>query len=66
MTNAVRQLREGRGLSQGQLAAELRVSRQTVNAIETGRYLPSLPLAFAIARLFGLPIEEIFHDDTHV
>jgi len=40
MTNAVRQLREGRGLSQGQLAAELRVSRQTVNAIETGRYLP--------------------------
>ena len=62
----MRQLRESRGLSQGQLAAELRVSRQTVNAIETGRYLPSLPLAFAIARFFGLPIEEIFHDDTHV
>lgn len=62
----MRQLRESRGLSQGQLAQELRVSRQTVNAIETGRYLPSLPLAFAIARLFGRPIEEIFHDDTHV
>ena len=66
MTNGVRQLRESRGLSQGQLAQELRVSRQTVNAIETGRYLPSLPLAFAIARLFARPIEEIFHDDTHV
>jgi putative transcriptional regulator len=66
MTNGVRQLRESRGLSQGQLAQELRVSRQTVNAIETGRYLPSLPLAFAIARLFGRPIEEIFHGDEHV
>ena len=66
MTNEVRQLREGRGISQGQLAQELRVSRQTVNAIETGRYLPSLPLAFAIARFFGRPIEELFHDDKHV
>ena len=47
MTNDVRRLREERGLSQGQLATELAVSRQTVNAIETGRYLPSLPLAFA-------------------
>ena len=64
--NGIRQLRESRGLSQGQLAQQLRVSRQTVNAIETGRYLPSLPLAFAIARLFGRPIEEIFHDDEHV
>ena len=63
MTNVMRQLRERRGLSQGQLAQELRVSRQTINAIETGRYLPSLPLAFAIARFFGRPIEEIFHDD---
>ena len=62
MTNVVRQLRESRGLSQGQLAEELHVSRQTVNAIETGRYLPSLPLTFAIARYFGRPIEEIFHD----
>jgi putative transcriptional regulator len=66
MTNEVRQLRESRGLSQGQLAQELRVSRQTINAIETGRYLPSLPLAFSIARVFGRPIEELFHDDKHV
>ena len=65
MTNEVRALREERGLNQGQLAVELRVSRQTVNAIETGRYLPSLPLAFALARLFGRPLEEIFHDDRH-
>ena len=60
----MRQLRESRGLSQGQLAEELHVSRQTINAIETGRYLPSLPLAFAIARFFSRPIEEIFHDDA--
>ncbi len=66
MTNGVRQQRESRGLSQGQLAQELRVSRQTVNAIETGRYLPSLPLAFAIARFFGRPLEELFHEDNHV
>ena len=65
MTNVVRTLREARGLSQGQLAQELRVSRQTVNAIETGRYLPSLPLAFALARFFGLPIEEVFRDVDH-
>lgn len=64
MTNEMRRLREERGLSQGQLAEELRVSRQTINAIETGRYLPSLPLAFAIARFFLRPIEEIFHDDV--
>lgn len=64
MTNEMRRLREERGLSQGQLAEELRVSRQTINAIETGRYLPSLPLAFAIARLFRRPIEEIFHDNV--
>jgi putative transcriptional regulator len=63
MTNVVRALREARGLSQGQLALELRVSRQTVNAIETGKYLPSLPLAFALARFFGRPIEEVFCDD---
>jgi putative transcriptional regulator len=62
MTNEMRQLREERALSQGQLAEELHVSRQTINAIETGRYLPSLPLAFAIARFFRRPIEEIFHD----
>ena len=63
MTNDVRIRREERGLSQGQLAEALHVSRQTVNAIETGRYLPSLPLAFAIARYFGRPIEELFHDE---
>lgn len=61
MQNEVRRLREERGLSQGELAAKLSVSRQTVNAIETGRYLPSLPLAFTIGRFFGKPIEEVFH-----
>lgn len=66
MTNEMRRLREARGLNQGQLAQELRVSRQTVNAIETGRYLPSLPLAFVIARFFGRPIEEIFHEHADV
>ena len=65
MTNDIRILREQQGLSQGQLAEALRVSRQTINAIETGRYLPSLPLAFAIARYFGRPIEELFHDEDH-
>jgi putative transcriptional regulator len=61
MRNDVRTLREALGLSQGELALRLSVSRQTVNAIETGRYLPSLPLAMAIGRFFGKPIEEIFH-----
>ena len=65
MTNVVRPLREALGLSQGQLAQALQVSRQTVNAIETGRYLPSLPLAFTIARFFERRIEEVFHDDVH-
>jgi putative transcriptional regulator len=65
VTNVVRTLREARGLSQGQLALELRVSRQTVNAIETGKYLPSLPLAFALARFFERPIEEVFCDVDH-
>jgi putative transcriptional regulator len=63
MRNDVRKLREERSLSQGDLARDLRVSRQTVNAIETGRYLPSLPLALAIGRYFGKAIEEVFHDD---
>lgn len=62
MTNDVRRLREGLGLSQGELALRLAVSRQTINAIETGRYLPSLPLAFAICRFFSKRIEEVFHD----
>lgn len=63
MTNDVRTRRQSLGLSQGQLAQELGVSRQTINAIETGRYMPSLPLAFAIARFFSRRIEEVFHDD---
>lgn len=60
MNNIVKQLRAEHGWSQATLADQLEVSRQTVNAIETGRYDPSLPLAFAIARLFGKPIEAIF------
>ena len=60
MKNLVRELRSERGWSQGELADQLEVSRQTVNAIETGKYDPSLPLAFSIARLFGKPIEKIF------
>jgi putative transcriptional regulator len=60
MDSRVRALREARGWSQGQLADQLDVSRQTVNAIETGKYDPSLPLAFRIARLFGESIESIF------
>ena len=56
----MRELRESQGWSQGELAERLAVSRQTVNAIETGKYDPSLPLAFRIARLFGRPIEAIF------
>jgi putative transcriptional regulator len=60
MDSRVRELREARGWSQGQLADQLDVSRQTVNAIETGKYDPSLPLAFRIARLFDEPIESIF------
>lgn len=60
MKNIVRELRTQREWSQAQLADLLEVSRQTVNAIETGRYDPSLPLAFSIARLFQLPIEKIF------
>jgi putative transcriptional regulator len=58
--NQLKALREHRGWSQGGLADRLDVSRQTVNALETGRYDPSLPLAFRIARLFGQPIEAIF------
>jgi putative transcriptional regulator len=63
MESRVRELRERRGWSQGELAEQLDVSRQTVNAIETGKYDPSLPLAFRIARLFGQPIERIFLPD---
>jgi putative transcriptional regulator len=60
MNNHVRQLRGEQGWSQADLAERLDVSRQTVNAIETGKYDPSLPLAFKIARLFGQSLESIF------
>jgi putative transcriptional regulator len=60
MNNKVRELRGERGWSQGDLAEKLDVSRQTINAIETGKYDPSLPLAFRIAKLFRLSIESIF------
>ena len=63
MTNRVRELRSERGWSQGELGEQLGVSRQTVNAIETGKYDPSLPLAFKIAALFQLAIEEVFEPD---
>jgi putative transcriptional regulator len=63
MRNDVRELRTERGLRQEDLAKALKVSRQTVNAIETGRYLPSLPLAIALGRYFGKPVEELFHGD---
>jgi putative transcriptional regulator len=60
--NRLKVLRAERDWTQAQLADALDVSRQTVNAIETGKFDPSLPLAFRAARLFGLPIEEIFHE----
>ena len=63
MNNRLRVLRTERGWSQGDLGARLRVSRQTVHALETGKYDPSLPLAFRIARLFDMRIEEIFTPD---
>ena len=65
MQSRVRELRESQGWSQGELAERLAVSRQTVNAIETGKYDPSLPLAFRIARLFGAPLEAIFLPEPH-
>ena len=65
MDSRVRELREAQGWAQGELAERLAVSRQTVNAIETGKYDPSLPLAFRIARLFVQPIEAIFHPTDH-
>lgn len=63
MRNDIRMLRDTAGLSQGQLAEAMSVSRQTINSIETGRYLPSLPLAFALARYFHSAVEEIFDVD---
>jgi len=61
--NKLRELRAARDWSQAELADKLGVSRQTVNALETERYDPSLPLAFKVARLFKLTIEEVFLDD---
>lgn len=62
MINRLRELRAERNWSQADLAGRLGVSRQSVNAIETGKYDPSLPLAFRIARIFGQPIEAIFRE----
>ena len=63
MENTLKTLRAEQGWSQAALGEQLEISRQSVNAIETGRYDPSLPLAFKIARLFGKPIEEIFSEN---
>jgi putative transcriptional regulator len=60
MKNRVRELRSERGWSQGELAEHVGVSRQTVNSVETGKYTPSLELAFALSQLFRVPIEKIF------
>jgi putative transcriptional regulator len=65
MRNTVRELRTLRGMSQGQLAAAMDVSRQTINSIEQERYTPSLPLALALARYFETAVEEMF-DENHV
>jgi putative transcriptional regulator len=62
MQNHVRELRMARSLAQGQLAEAMGVSRQTINSIENERYTPSLPLAIALARYFGVPVEEMFDD----
>jgi putative transcriptional regulator len=62
MRNSVRELRSERGLSQGQLAAEMGVSRQTINSIEQDRYTPSLPLALAVARFFETTVEAMFDE----
>ena len=63
MRNDIRERRTALGLSQGQLASAMSVSRQTINSIETGRYVPSLPLAIALARHFRRAVEEVFHAD---
>lgn len=66
MKNAVRALRDSRGLSQADLAEALGVSRQTINSIENDRYTPSLPLALAIGRFFDQRVEEVFDDDEAI
>lgn len=65
MRNRIRELRSERGLSQAALAEAMKVSRQTINSIETERYVPSLPLAMALARFFDTTVEEVFHPDEH-
>ena len=62
MRNDIRERRAAQGLSQAQLADALDVSRQTINSIETGRYVPSLPLALGLARFFETTVEEMFHE----
>ena len=64
MKNVVKELRSSQGLSQATLASSVGVSRQTINSIESGRYLPSLPLAIALARFFGATVEEVFDVDA--
>ncbi|WP_114558216.1 helix-turn-helix transcriptional regulator [Desertihabitans aurantiacus] len=66
MENIIRDLRLDRGWTQADLAAQLGVSRQTVNSLEKGRYDPSLPLAFTISRVLGRPIEQIFTPADHL
>lgn len=66
MNNDVRERRTEAGLSQGELAEAMSVSRQTINSIEKGRYTPSLPLALALARYFATTVEEMFHEDGNV
>ena len=63
MNNRLRLLRAEKGLSQGELARLLGVSRQTINAVETDKYDPSLPLALRMARIFGVPVDAIFLDE---
>ena len=66
MKNRLKVLRAERDWTQAQLASELEVSRQTINAIEKGKFDPSLPLAFKVSRLFKMSIEEVFQDDASV
>ena len=63
MRNRVREMREARQMTQGDLGQRLGVSRQTINSIENGRYLPSLPLALALARCFAQSVEDIFIEE---
>lgn len=63
MKNRLKAFREAKGWSQGELARRLGVSRQTINAVETDKYDPSLPLALRMAKLFGVPVPELFIDD---